>query len=222
MSTKNPFFVSPPSDFQQFGSGKFLLSWAGKNIKLSLDGGQSWQYLPDNVNLGNPTPLKKLDTSANTSLFTFTVPTNKIWELISTHIVLTATGTVGNRHMSIKVKNSDGNYIGNFESGLAVTASTAKRMNFGHALTSSSAFVGENTNISYSPIFPCWMAETDRIEIAHNGVDANDDIEALVVVREYSSLILNSIEINATDLLIDHTLSLVSSSEQQVQILKLS
>lgn len=56
-------------------------------------------------------PVLQSDTTANDSDKTFTVPSNKIWEVLWTWIELTSTATVGNRRITLLVRDDSDDVI---------------------------------------------------------------------------------------------------------------
>ena len=71
---------------------------------------------------GKGTPKWTYDATANDSDKSFTVPTGKIWKILSLEACLKATATVGNRVLQISI--SDGtNAIYRFQNSTNITAS---------------------------------------------------------------------------------------------------
>jgi hypothetical protein len=216
MSTKNPFFVSPPTDFQQYGSGHFRIYWAGRDIKFSIDS-LSWQTLPAHVIWNRGTYKKISDTTANDNDKTFTVPSDKYWTILYGWIRYTSTATVGSRVMRFDLKDSSGSeyYLGRITD--AISASTT----IDYMLHTSG---DENVTGEFSiPIPLNNILEPSGSIRFHNtsNIDVNDDFNWYMVVNEFDSLSMNSLEIHASDLQIAWTNSIISGSEQKVHVLKL-
>jgi hypothetical protein len=219
MSTKNPFFVSPPSDFQQFGSGKFSVSWAGTNIKLSLDGGNSWQYLPPHTKWNKGSIIQSVDTSLNDINKSLTAPSDEIWEIISANVYFACTATTGNRKIAISLYDSTNRSMWSATFPAVITAGNtlAGKVFHGadHQTTAQDGY--DNIPMPNLILAPGWYLNFTDV----NAVDANDDLLIWLSYRQYGTLDLKSIELQASDLLINWNNSIVAGSEQKIHVLKL-
>lgn len=219
MSTKNPFFVSPPTDFQQFGSGKFLISYAGSGIKLSTNGGTAWQTLPPNVDWGTGTTISFNDVTDNSNDKTITVPAGKMWKIAWIYIQLTTTATSGDRRISLAVNN--GTY--HIWTGIPLNrigASTNELIIHSSVFNEPMEIHGAYNTLPFpaSIMLPAGYTLRFRDDIQ---VDGNDDMDLHIIVQEYNNMNFKEVEITASDLLLNWSESIIAGSEQQVHVLKI-
>jgi hypothetical protein len=217
MSTKNPFFVSPPSDSQSYGSGKFYVSFAGTNIKISLDGGISWQYLPANIDFGRGSLESINDATTNSNSKTFTVPSGEIWEIYSIFYEYQATATAGTRSPALYVRNPEGKVIGEYDTQHTVTANGNQRYLFSEALPNTSVSIWH-----YNPFMKTILDAGSFLKIYDvANIDSNDDFTINISYRRADMLKMRTIEFTASDLQISWSDSILESAEQKVHVLKL-
>jgi len=218
MSTKNPFFVSPPEDFQSFGSGKFLVSWAGRSIPISFNGGNYWQHLPDYVNWGLATPKQAVEDTPNDNSKVITVPTGKLWELTSVFMNYIATASVGNRYLRFKI--TGGQDFWQVDGQTSVTAN----QNIILQASQNYGILPDEAGAGYFMSIPSGLrltaGQTFTIGDADN-IDSNDDILLRYFYNEYDGLLYKSLTVDATDLQISWSESIIAGSEQSINVLKL-
>jgi hypothetical protein len=218
MSTKNPFFVSPPTDFQQFGSGKFLINYSGSNIKISLNGGLAWQTLPPSVNIPKGTPESTVDETANDISKIFTVPTGEIWTINNIKVKHIATATVGTRVIFLYVRNSSNEYLYNTYTA-GITASEIHNIFFSSIFNTIAEV---QPGIQTLPFPKLYLQGGDYIEIQEAAnIDSNDNMYVYTNKNVIKTLESKEITINASDLLISWTKSIVHDNEQSIHVLKL-
>ena len=220
MSTKNPFFVPPPTDYQSFGSGRFLISYGGSNIKISMNGGNSWQYLPPNINLGQGVPKSVTDSAANENSKSFTVPTGKLWKINIIWAFFATTATAGTRVLEAKFLLDGGTgTAAQFTSGIDHAASTTGRTTFALSLSKDS---GYRSGTATCPMAPNLLGPADVLTIYDvSNVDGNDDMVVRINLIEYSTLNPTTLTIEASDLLLSWNDSFSSGSEQSLSVLKI-
>ena len=221
MSTKNPFFVSPPTDYQQFGSGNFIIYHAGSGVKISLDGGNSWQTLPDHFRLPYAGVSYYIDTDLNDIEKSIAIPVGEIWSIISVRIHLTPTATAGTRKLYYGITNLSGSQS-MVERDLPVTTSASTLLNY--SLYAGAPESSSATNNRCSAPLPTnlLMPGTSSFNIAElSSTDSNDDMRIYVQYKKYTSLDLLSTKVNASDLLLSWSESLVTGSEQKVNVFKI-
>jgi hypothetical protein len=218
MSTKNPFFVSPPTDYQQFGSGTFNIYWAGSGIKISMDGGSTWQTLPTHIKIPVGSPHNKHFDTVNTNDKVYTVPDNEIWNIQYIRWTWTATSTVGNRVLNIQLKSPEAEVVFSHSMPSVISASGGadyKLMtNFGYKESETNGLWVPFPNVTITSGWVLRFRDSSDI-------DDNDDQEFDILHRYSESLEKTSIRIQATDLLISWTDSNTQGSEQQLEVLKI-
>jgi hypothetical protein len=218
MSTKKPFYVSPPTDFQSFGSGKFQLSYGGTNIKISLNGGSSWQKLPPYTKYAWASPKLYSDLTVNQTSLMITMDEGEIWRIMSIRVNLDTTATVGNRRVSLGIRDGS-QYIFSSSDTTDVPASSSNIHHYFHASDYKEDSVSGLNNAPIPPIillpgYQIYMYET-------SSTDGNDDMRFFVYYQRMIGLDTKEIIINADDLLVSWSESTVSGSEQTLNVFKL-
>jgi len=218
MSTKNPFFVSPPSDFQQFGSGKFQIDYAGTGIKFSINGGNTWQVLPDYISWVKGSTTFSRDTTPNETARTISIPSDEIWEVLSIYLRISTTANVGNRNWAIMIRNENDDYFYQSRTGNIPASTTDMSFSMG-SVSNETSFTD---TIQYKPLPLNFLPPSYSIYITElNSVDSNDDIQTVIYYRNLESLNYKTLSVECSDLLISWTDSITQGTEQKVHVLKL-
>lgn len=103
------------------------------------------QYSESVVEL--PLIVRAVDSTANDSDKTFTVPTNEMWKLNSMLITLITTATVGNRQIVIEAKDSSGNMLGRMSAGAVQAASSTRYYSIMQGIYREAAFINNDIQV---------------------------------------------------------------------------
>jgi len=126
-----------------------------------------------------------LDAALNDSDKTFTVPATKIWHLLLVGYTFTATATVGNRSVTIRIRDDADATL--FETRQS-TNHTASEVRTGTAFTGFGSVPGILSVIEYAPL-PSQLflpAGFDIRVFDSNAIDAAaDDLDVQIMVMEY-------------------------------------
>jgi|ETNmetMinimDraft_23_1059889.scaffolds.fasta_scaffold52321_2 hypothetical protein len=216
MSTKNPFYVPPPTDYQDFGTGKFLISYAGRDIKVSFNGGNSWQYLPTHVDLGNPSTKLEVNESLNSDNKTITVPDGILWEIKHIFFQYSTTATSGSRSVHLQLLDDGDDVIYN-ASIQTVGANSWIKANCNSSVSS----IDTTANWPWVNLPEIKLRPGYSIKIfAWDVIDSNDDIDVQLLMNQYHGFKKKDLIVDASQLLISYDFNLYPT-EQEVQIVKL-
>jgi len=87
------------------------------------------------------------DATANDSDKTFTAPENELWRICHAHVALVSTATVGNRQITVVVKDADGNIIVDLVAGAVQAASLTRHYGFLQGIYRETSFVGSELQV---------------------------------------------------------------------------
>jgi len=79
-------------------------------------------FISNSAPWGNGVPTWIRDATLNDSDKSFTVPVGKIWILTHLYMILTATATVGNRNLTVRVNNTSGQEVAIYDYATAIAA----------------------------------------------------------------------------------------------------
>lgn len=132
-----------------------------------------------------PTIKHIRDATANDSDKTvLTCPANKVIEILSVHIVLTSTATVGNRQILARVQDDTDTLVGDFHAGAVQAASNTYHYVYGPGVYRETSFVDGSIQCPFpreTILLPGWdLRVYDSAAIAA----AADDMTVDVVYRE--------------------------------------
>lgn len=124
------------------------------------------------------------EVTDNDSDKTFTVPTGKSWRILSVHVRLVTTATVGNRQIEVRLTDDSNNNIGHAPAGAVQAASLTRHYTFAPGLADLTGF--RDTDKLTTPLPDVVLPAGYKVRIFDTAaVDAAaDDMHVRMLVEE--------------------------------------
>ena len=132
-----------------------------------------------------PNPVLISDEAVNDSDKTISVPSNKIWEILSINITLISTAAAGNRQIEIRFTDNSDDVIGQVIAGAVQAESLTRHYFFFPDCQSKTAFV--DTDKIYNRIPRFYLPAGFKIRILDNNAVAvaADDMDIQMLVNSW-------------------------------------
>ena len=105
--------------------------------------GDNWSESVINV----PPLGSTYDATLDSSNKSFVVPNNEIWKLNFAHVILVTTATVGNRQVTLYIKDASGNILIDTTAGTVQAASLTRHYVFLQGIYRETAFVNSELQV---------------------------------------------------------------------------
>lgn len=123
----------------------------------------------------------EIDTTANDSDKTFTIPANEEWHVGWIFVDYTASADVGNRQLVIQFLDAATNLIGEVRAGAVIAAEERRYFTFGAGLADLMAFRDTDWLMTPLPVGLLLQTDFDIRVYDNNAVAANADDMSVVI-----------------------------------------